>query len=407
MSCETNGLKAKVAGLRVGISGLNNKAAAAGARIVTGLGRGAGRAAGMTMGLLESFDGPQTLDDLGPAALVAEVWGMLSRRTSGQASGDMIASATPPPEVGYTLGPSVNDADIPGWFTAGVEAKRAEAAAQAGRRFTTTGERQAAQGRQWRGRALLGLGLLKLGRTGSTAAGSGLARLSRTTDGPVEPRFFFPRSANLPVKVWSSHLTPLLNRLDAGPWPVQVSAGRMFELAGVTWHRGTVLVKTPQGERTLTHLQRLSLPACHYYFKRRLSDNETVGLIAGQKGFEPKSMAGYVGQISEVESLAPSWAAAKGQLIRAALLWDEPPGGTLNEEAAQADDRIEINGRSYPVIVTRIVGTPGRDPRAEAAYYDGTVWQEVRDSGLKKMLARRVEAGQLKLWSGKEHQDEL
>ena len=56
----------------------------------------------------------------------------------------------------------------------------------------------------------------------------------------------------------------------------------MVEWHDQSWHRGTTVVKTGRGERTVTHLQRLSLPAVHYYFNRRLSDQEVVGIVSGR-----------------------------------------------------------------------------------------------------------------------------
>jgi len=125
------------------------------------------------------------------------------------------------------------------------------------------------------------------------------------------------------VQVWNSSAGKLLNRADR-PVPGQnilAEKSAMLKINGVSWHRGTVTFRTPDGKkRTLTHLQSLNLPAQHYYFNRPLSDKETAGLLTRQPGFRPEGMNGYLGQVSPTESLSPGWAEAKHGLIKTAAL---------------------------------------------------------------------------------------
>jgi hypothetical protein len=95
----------------------------------------------------------------------------------------------------------------------------------------------------------------------------------------------------------------------------------MFETDGATWHRGTSVVQTPRGERTITHLQSLNVPAAHYYFDRPITDEQAVGIASGQKGFEARTIPGYVGRLSRAESLCPAWAESKKAMITARLYY--------------------------------------------------------------------------------------
>jgi hypothetical protein len=284
-----------------------------------------------------------------------------------------------------------------------------------------------------RRRAVLALGLLKLGQTTSTLAGTGLARLSREQESGVmsglEQRFFFPNTTKLPVRIWPSRLTPFLNWLDSGVRRPQHSDGVMLELKGQSWHRGTIVTNTTQGERTITHLQSLSWPSTHYYFSRRLSDNEAVGIVSGQKGFEPKTLPGYAGQISPVESLCPTWAGLKRSLIQAHLRWGRPSpqagelasSGAAEERSAPPKEhavadrihpldgvqtRVQLNGREVPVLVRRVVTDPAQPPLAEASYYDepAGVWKVVEDPQVKARLAQQVRAGLIEPWDTPERE---
>jgi hypothetical protein len=202
------------------------------------------------------------------------------------------------------------------------------------------------------------MSLLKLGQLGSIFAGTGLARLSRISRseivGGIERKWFFRDSTLQPVNVWQSRLTPIFNVVDAGVSKLLRSDGKMFEYKGKTWHRGTVVVETAQGQRTITHLQSISLPPMHYYYSRWLDDDEVAGIITRQKGFEPKQLpnpAGYAGQISEIESMFPAWATIKRGLIQVHLCWgnagqpqsrsDHVSGGQGVQVDAEAARRVE------------------------------------------------------------------
>ena len=84
-----------------------------------------------------------------------------------------------------------------------------------------------------------------------------------------------------------------------------------------TWHRGTTVVKMPDGKRTITHLQSLAYPQTHYYFDRPISDETSVGIAANK--IKPETVAGYVGRISELEGISPNWMMAKQSMIKSYL----------------------------------------------------------------------------------------
>ncbi|MCP4386397.1 MAG: hypothetical protein GY798_34150 [Hyphomicrobiales bacterium] len=68
----------------------------------------------------------------------------------------------------------------------------------------------------------------------------------------------------------------------------------------------------------MTHLQSLNLPGSHYYFNRALRDDEVAGMIGKHHGFpEPRDVKGFLGEVTEVESLAPTVAHLKHRLIQA------------------------------------------------------------------------------------------
>jgi hypothetical protein len=90
-----------------------------------------------------------------------------------------------------------------------------------------------------------------------------------------------------------------------------------------SWHRGTSVVKTPQGRRTITHLQSLKVPPQHLYFERALSDREVAGIVSGVD--KPQHLKGYVGEIHEFEGLTPVWGSLKRGMITARL-YHPPPG---------------------------------------------------------------------------------
>lgn len=170
------------------------------------------------------------------------------------------------------------------------------------------------------------LRVMKTIEWGSQMAGNVAGALSKTEEtGQVvqEKRTLFFFKSRTPVTLWKSSLTPLLNRGDAlgtsrlTGQHIRSSEGVMFQSNGKTWHRGTTVLKMPEGERTVTHLRSLTLPSHSYYFNRPLSDEQTVGLATGKAKAE--EVTGFVGQVSPTEGLAPGWAETKRSLILAQI----------------------------------------------------------------------------------------
>ncbi len=467
MSCGQGLRRASVAGMRCGISVAQSKAAHALGRAAAGYTRLAAKPNSAALRVIESFDGPPALNSLLAAATGVEAvfWlreqaGVRSQPGSERALLARLYQATPgeklppgmPPEnkkmnnrgappapqsapnpPAWWLkrgwpGPSSTEepAEVPAWLGRGTLERRRDRVALEGKRFLEPGrDRPARSPATARQAALLSLGVLKLGNAAGRFAGTGLARLSRP-GGKVEARVFFPNSRRLSVGVWSSKLTPLLNRLDGGLGRIKADDGLMFEVDGQSWHRGTIVLDTVRGERTITHLQSMTAPSAHYYFNRRLTDTEAVGIASGQRGFAPKYMAEYAGQISEVESLSPRWALFKKNLIRTHLRWGGDPAATgpvLSGAEIRPDeqgrpgkserpglapvplekvgDRVRLaDGREHPVIIRRI-----RSGQAEAAWYDESarVWKEVEEPDARRWLARQVEAGHIEIWDRNEN----
>jgi hypothetical protein len=109
--------------------------------------------------------------------------------------------------------------------------------------------------------------------------GSNLAGLTKTgSSGQVmqEKQFLLFFKKQVPVTLWKSSLTDKINRLDlvgSNLDHVVSSEGVMFRPdRGATWHRGTMMVKTAKGQRSITHLQSLNIPQTHYYFNQAISD---------------------------------------------------------------------------------------------------------------------------------------
>lgn len=162
----------------------------------------------------------------------------------------------------------------------------------------------------------------------SQVAGNVAGALSKTEEtGQVmqekQTLFFF--KSQTPVTLWKSSLTPLLNRGDVPGTGrltgqnIRASEGVMFPMGGKTWHRGTTVLKMPDGERTVTHLRSLAYPAHSYYFNQPLSNEQAVGLATGQT--EPGEVSGFVGQVSAIEGLAPGWAETKRAMILTQLYY--------------------------------------------------------------------------------------
>jgi hypothetical protein len=212
-----------------------------------------------------------------------------------------------------------------------------------------------------------------VGRT-STKVGSMIGKASRQEQvgaagrriayGPLGLRLGETRQK---VPLFSSSMTGLLNKLDWMGMPqakVKSGDGVVFETNGRTWHRGTSTADTPAGERTITHLQSLSLPAAHYYYDRPIGDEQAVGIAntcptvpdlvpvspgprtgdpgrggigtgAGQK-VRPETIPGYVGTLTRFESLAPGWGGVKHAMIKNALFYGSRSSGDAGPPPAGA-----------------------------------------------------------------------
>jgi hypothetical protein len=186
-----------------------------------------------------------------------------------------------------------------------------------------------------RGLILNSMATAQLGRALTGGIGTAVSRLSRDKKGPAQTEGYFGREGpgvgpRTVVRTWSSRLTPLLNARDVFGQPgikVKASGGMMLEHNGKTWHLGETVVETAGGKRHLTHLQSMSAPGAHYFFSGPVNKWEAVGLISGNANYPPRSIPGYAGQITEVESVCPIWANAKQALVKTHLLWGqvEPP----------------------------------------------------------------------------------
>lgn len=158
----------------------------------------------------------------------------------------------------------------------------------------------------------------------SGVLGSNLVGLTKTgSAGQVmqEKQFLLFFKKQVPVALWKSSLTDKINRLDlvgSNLDKVVSSEGIMFRPGrGETWHRGTVVVKTANGKRSITHLQSLNIPQTHYYFNQPISDTDAVGITSGK--IKPETVPGYAGSVTPLEALCPSWVATKQSLLRAYL----------------------------------------------------------------------------------------
>ena len=153
---------------------------------------------------------------------------------------------------------------------------------------------------------------------------------------------FFKKKTD--ARAWTSHLTPALNWLDL-PTPgayrnVTASSGVVIKVKGKTWHNGTTTIKTPDGKRTITHLQSLTLPQQHYYFNRPLGDRELAGIVAGKN--RPAAMKGYVGQISPLEGLAGPWRKTKRRLFKARIFTPPPGADKTGDDASPPPPRLNL-----------------------------------------------------------------
>ena len=170
----------------------------------------------------------------------------------------------------------------------------------------------------------------KTARVLSSGVGTSVSRATRGAQvGEVTVPRWTNRVSGKPmgkaqVRFWESGLAGPLNKADllgghVTGKGVRSSEGAVFEIGEKTWHRGTSVVDTPGGERTITHLQSLSLPADHYYFNQPLGDEHAAGIAV--KMVRPEDVPGYVGQVSSLEALTPGWAMAKRAMITSQLYW--------------------------------------------------------------------------------------
>jgi hypothetical protein len=164
----------------------------------------------------------------------------------------------------------------------------------------------------------------------TTTLSTGLAEATKTADleAVVQTRphlIFFKSEQHIPI--WKSKLTGPLNRLDVvgtiGRKNIVSSNGTMLKINKVTWHRGTTVVNMPNGRRTITHLQSVKAPAVHYFFNKQISDETTAGIAAGL--VNPETMPGFVGSISQTESMFPIWAHTKRAMRLTQLHWPSKP----------------------------------------------------------------------------------
>lgn len=162
------------------------------------------------------------------------------------------------------------------------------------------------------------------------SVGNLMGALSRTESAGavmVEKRKMFFFKSQEPVTLWNSRLTPVINQRElmgtnqfTGQSMVS-GDGVMFKLNNnMTWHRGTTVVKTSNGEqRTITHLQGMAYPAPHYYFNRPITDEQAVGVAMGR--VRPDTIPGFVGAVSAEESGVPVVAESRHFLIRSQIYW--------------------------------------------------------------------------------------
>jgi len=281
MACERDQNKvARLCAARAGLSAASSKAAnAMGAGASRGL-KQVGRASGAALTVANAIEGPKTVDNLLPLAVI------------GAIATDIQSNRRPVIET------------------------------------DEEGERKRPRGRKpnWRNRSLNVVGALKLARSGSSGLGTGMARLSKPAGEAVSRRNYF--GGRVAVRSWNSRLSAAFNARDVPPGvKVKSSAGRMYEHRGQSWHAGTTIAETADGERAITHLQQLQWPGRSYYFSRGLNDQEVAGIVSEHKEYEPKHLPGFAGEVGEVELLLPGMARLKRGLIKSHLLWGEAAGG--------------------------------------------------------------------------------
>jgi hypothetical protein len=173
---------------------------------------------------------------------------------------------------------------------------------------------------------------------------AGLAAAVTASPGSEEKTLVQVKKRGKPVEVHFSQtrLTGLLNRGDrlVSGRNVVSSEGSLVQTGrGNLWHQGTTVMKTAQGERTVTHLRSLALPPTSHYFDRSLSEAETAEIVSGQG--QAHKLPGYVGTVGGMEQLSPAWAQAKRAMILTRLHW---PGAATTPEQRWAVKEEEAAG---------------------------------------------------------------
>jgi hypothetical protein len=327
MSCRTNSNKVgRTGGLKAGISTLGSKA-------------------GRVAGSLVSQAGQVT-------ASVAEVTG----RTVAPVSNRVLAAVDRPTTIAANLAPALAAAAV---YT---QVKISATGPQQGRRpavAVAVGLREGPdllEKARTASRVKKGLSLAALagGLTASIAADVTTQPGGERTLVQRKKRFLLGEH-QVEVAFTQSSLTRFLNRRDlmVSRQNVVASSGDMVHHGSATWHRGTTVVKTPQGKRTITHLRRLGLPSASYYFERSLSDQDVAALVSSQH--PAHQMTGYVGTIGAMENLAPSWSQAKRAMILTRLHWPtmrSMPPWVKESEPGQATGTAEAVVIKRPPVKT-------------------------------------------------------
>lgn len=184
-----------------------------------------------------------------------------------------------------------------------------------------------------RNRRMLGQARRVVGAVGAVSALSASAAVWATKDEGNDQTLALQKNDKTLAEVTfqkSARMTGFLNKLDLigshrlGKNVVSSEGDIVRAAKGGAWHRGTSVVQMPGGQRTLTHLQSLKLPAQHFYFDRKLSDGEVAGVVSGQA--KANRLPGYVGEVHPMENLVPSWGATKKAMITTRLY--HPPAET-------------------------------------------------------------------------------
>ena len=190
-----------------------------------------------------------------------------------------------------------------------------------------------------RNRRVLGQARRAIGVAGAVSALSASAAVWATKEQGDERTLALQKNNKALAEVTfqkSAKMTGFLNKLDLigshrlGKNVVSSEGDIVRAAKGGAWHRGTSVVETPNGQRTITHLQSLKLPAQHYYFDRKMSDGEVAGIVSGQT--KANRLPGYVGEVHPMENLVPSWGTTKKAMITTRLYHPPAEAGWVVSE---------------------------------------------------------------------------